>query len=122
MSPALILRATLVLAWVFSPPLLCVLAIRRSLPRSSSTTVRRVLAPVLAVLIFADWVAFVVTFFRGNIGGFGSHYLTTRSADSFLIASLGLVVMSPAAGLARGKLKVASFLVFALWFGSAIVA
>jgi hypothetical protein len=74
----------------------------------------------LAVLI--DWAAFLLLLARGFIGGFGTHYVTTRSADWFVIGSIMLLVTALAAKVARGKLALASFSVFALWVGSEIVA
>jgi hypothetical protein len=58
----------------------------------------------------------------GQIGGFGTHYITTRLADWFLLVSLLLFVGSIAANVARGKLCLASLLVLALWAGSELVA
>lgn len=59
---------------------------------------------------------------QGFIGGFGTHYLTTRMADWFVVGTLVLFGVAIATKVARGKLVIASFLLLALWVGSEIVA
>jgi len=68
------------------------------------------------------WCSFVLFSVVGQIGGFGTHYVTTRLADWFLLGSLTVFVISVASKVAKGKLVLASLLVFALWFGSEMVA
>ena len=46
----------------------------------------------------------------------------TFMANWFMLGSLVLLAAAIATKIARGKLTLASFLVFALWVGSAIVA
>jgi hypothetical protein len=58
----------------------------------------------------------------GQIGGFGSHYMTTRLADIFLLVSLGILIASFLAYVGRWQLSLASFLMLALWMGSEMVA
>jgi hypothetical protein len=72
--------------------------------------------------VLVNWILFLGFLAAGQIGGFGSHYLTTRLADWFLLASLVLHICSIAANVARGKLTLASLLVFGLWVGSELVA
>jgi len=108
--------------WLLSPLILSALAIR-DLKNNDDTGLRSRALPVIAlVLLVAMWCSFVLFLVAGQIGGFGSHYVTTRSADWFLLASLIVLVISVASKVAKGKLALASLLVLALWFGSEMVA
>jgi hypothetical protein len=68
--------------------------------------------------VLANWAFFLAFVVTGQIGGFGSHYVTTRLADVFLVASLLLLVGS----FVRWQLFLASALMLALWVGSEMVA
>jgi hypothetical protein len=109
-------------AWLFSPLILPAFAIRE-LKNSDDTGLRSRALPVVAlILLVAMWCSFVLFSAAGQIRGFGSHYVTTRLADWFLLASLIVVVISVASKVAKGKLALASLLILALWFGSEMVA
>jgi hypothetical protein len=118
----LLARLGIAAVWVFSPPILIALAIRdwrkadRTVPRT------KVMPVAVAVAILADWAAFVLLAALGFIGGFGTHFVTTRMADLFVVMSLLLLVVTIATRVARGKLVLASLLVLALWLGSELVA
>ncbi|SRR6266536_3797112 len=108
--------------WLFSPLILSAFAIRE-LKNSDDTGLRSRALPVVAlVLLVAMRCSFVLFSAAGQIGGFGSHYVTTRLADWLLLASLIVLVISVAGKVAKGKLALASLLVLALWFGSEMVA
>ena len=110
--------------WLLSPPLLIALALRQwqRLTKQKTTGLRSVWPGAVGVAVLADWILFLGLAAGGQIGGFGTHYITTRLADWFLVISLLLFVGSIAANIARGKLSLASLLVFALWAGSEFVA
>jgi hypothetical protein len=55
-------------------------------------------------------------------GGFGSHYMTTRLADVFLLVSVLVLIASILAHVGRWQLSLASTLMLALWVGSEMVA
>ena len=61
----------------------------------------------VALAVLANWILFLAFVAAGQIGGFGTHYITTRLADWFLLISLLLFVGSIAANIARGKLSLA---------------
>jgi len=108
--------------WVFAPPVLVVLA-ARDLKRSVGTGVRSRALPVIVPLLLAGlWSSFVVLALSGHIGGFGTHDITTRWADWFVVASLAALVTSVVSQVAKGKLTLASFLLLALWLGAELVA
>jgi hypothetical protein len=108
--------------WVFTPPVLIALALREWW-KSPEKGPRAKMIPVsMALALLGDWVFFLVLSALGFIGGFGTHYMTTRSADWFLCFSLLLFGAAFVGKIARGKLAVASFLVFALWAGSELAA
>jgi hypothetical protein len=70
-----------------------------------------------------DWAWFLFLAYRCQIGGFGTHYLTTRSADIFLLISLAALVAAFALkGATRGFAILSAFLMVALWVGSEMVA
>jgi hypothetical protein len=115
-------RLGIFVLWLLLPIGLVVFAIRE-LRNSSDDGLRARWLPVIAVaLLGAIWCSFVLFSLTGQIGGFGSHYLTTRLADWFLLGSVIVLVISIASKVAKGKLVLASLLVFALWFGSEMVA
>jgi len=108
--------------WLLSPLVLGGLAMRE-LKNSEDARLRSRAVPVIALaLLLGIWFSFILLFAIGQIGGFGTHYLTTRSADWFLLGSLTVLVISITSKVAKGKLALASLLVFALWFGSEMVA
>lgn len=73
------------------------------------------------VLLNALW--FICVACRGEIGGFGTHYMTTRMVGWYFLASV-LTTMSVwlLKGESRWEAFLASFLTTALWFGAGIVA
>lgn len=72
--------------------------------------------------VLANWLLFIAFAGAGQIGGFGSHYMTTRLADVFLLASLLVLIASIFAYVGRWQLSLASFLMLTLWVGSEMVA
>jgi hypothetical protein len=67
-------------------------------------------------------VLFIAFVLAGQIGGFGSHYMTTRLADVFLLVSVLVLIASILAYVGRWQLSLASTLMLALWVGSEMVA
>jgi len=73
--------------------------------------------------IVANWVWFLVLACRGEIGGFGTHYLTTRSAGYGLLAALvGLLAAFTLKKQSRVCALLSAFLLIVLWAGSEMVA
>ena len=118
-----IIRLSIAFLWVVSPPVLIALALRqwKRVNKASTSGFRTLWPAIVGVIVLADWLLFLGFAAGGHIGGFGTHYITTRLADWFLFISLLLFVGSIAANIARGKLSLASFLVLALWAGSELV-
>jgi len=78
-------------------------------------------ASILAIL--ASWGWFLRLAYSGAIGGFGTHYMTTRSADRYLLCALVSVGASfSLRASSRIFAIVSSFLMTALWIGSEMVA
>jgi hypothetical protein len=78
---------------------------------------------MLAVAVLIDWAAFLGLFFRGYVGGFGSHLLTTPVAmwfwiGSLILAGIAITIEPPR----RWQLGLASVLICALWLGSQFIA
>jgi hypothetical protein len=110
------------LLWALSPPALAVLSLREW-KKTNEPDLRTKILPMLAAMgVLFVWSCFVVLLFKGEIGGFGSHYVTTRSADWFLLISLLVIAISIASRVAKGKLAFAGLLVLALWMGAEMVA
>jgi hypothetical protein len=117
-----LIRFSIAVIWGLAPVVLIGLAIR-DWKKACGTELRtRVMPIAVALAVLIDWAIFLLLLARGFIGGFGTHYVTTRSANWFVIGSLALLVVATATKVARGKLALASLLVFALWVGSEIVA
>ena len=119
------MRAALMLTWMLSIPTLVVLSARSWLVSSGAplTTWRRFLGVSSLVQLSVGWVAFIVLFGTGQIGGFGSHFMTTRLADWFLLLSFsGFVTGVFLQQATRMAALSAGFLLTALWFGAEMVA
>jgi hypothetical protein len=117
-----VIGISLAAAWLLSPPVLAVLALR-TWKRERNLAERKPLWPVaIGTALLANWVLFVTFLAIGQIGGFGSHHMTTRLADVFLLVSLLLLITSFVSRVGRWRLSSASFLMLALWVGSEMVA
>src|SRR5260370_37476137 len=91
--------------------------------RSELPLWRNALGVFFIISVVADWAWFLFLAYRGQIGGFGTHYLTTRSADlCLLIALAGLVAAFALKRGSRGCALLSAFLMLALWGGSEMVA
>ncbi len=118
-----VIRISIAAVWLLSPPLLVFLALRqwKSTRRQQPSHWKNALPVIVGATVLADWVLFLVFLFIGQIGGFGTHYVTNPRIWPFLWLSFVLVIGSLLATVGRGKLCLASVLVSALWFGSFIV-
>jgi hypothetical protein len=112
----------LVASWILLPIVLVVLSIREWRRTNEFKTWQRALIIIVAVSILVDLISFLFAIAIGSIGGFGSHYMTTRNADWFVLGSLLILAFSALAKVSRGKLALGSLLVLALWVGSELVA
>jgi len=84
---------------------------------------RNALSAFSIISVIADWAWFLFLAYRGQIGGFGTHYLTTRSADLYLLFALaGLLAAFALKRGSRGCALLSAFLMLALWGGSEMVA
>ena len=84
---------------------------------------RGTLGSVAISLVLLDCLAFILLFCKGEIGGFGTHYITTRMVGWYFLAS---IVATMSAVLVKGESRweaiVSGVLTTALWFGSGFVA
>jgi hypothetical protein len=112
-------------AWVLAVPVLGItgLVLWLKSSRSDLPSWRNALGAFSIVAVVADWAWFMFLAYQGQIGGFGTHYLTTRSADLFLLIALaGLIAAFALKGGSRGFVVLSAFLMLALWGGSEMVA
>jgi hypothetical protein len=122
LHPASVIRVSIAAVWLLSPPFLAVLALR-SWKRGQRPVGWKATWPLItAIAVLANWLLFITFFFTGQIGGFGSHYMTIRLADIFLLVSLLVLIASFLAHVGRWQLSSASVLMLALWVGSEMVA
>jgi hypothetical protein len=119
---ASVIRVSIAGVWLLSPPFLAGLALRSWRRRQGPVGWKAIWPLVTAVAVLANWLLFIALVFTGQIGGFGSHYMTTRLADIFLLVSLLVLISSFLAYVGRWQLCLASFLMLALWVGSEMVA
>jgi len=117
-----VIRMGIATIWLLSPPFLAVVALRSWKRGERPVGWKATWALVTAVAVLANWLLFTTFIFAGQIGGFGSHYMTTRLADTFLVLSLVVLAASFLAYVGRWELSLASFLMLALWVGSEMVA
>ena len=108
--------------WLLSPPVLATLAVMRWKRGERRVGWKGVWPIVSASAVLMNWLWFLAFLFAGQIGGFGSHYMTTRLADWFSLFSLAVLIASLIAYVGRWQLFLASLLVLALWVGSEMVA
>jgi hypothetical protein len=111
--------------WVLSVPLLGVVALvvwfKRH--RSNLPLWRNALGLGSVAAVGVNWAWFLFLTYCGQIGGFGTHYMTTRSADRYLLVPLAAILASFALkGKSRVLAALSAFLMFALWGGSEMVA
>ena len=116
------IRAGIATVWLLSPPVLAVIALRLWKHLKRPDGLKAGLPVAIGVAVLANWLLFIAFAVAGQIGGFGSHYRTTRVADVFLLASFLVLVASIFAYVGRWQLSLASFLMLALWAGSEMVA
>ncbi len=110
------------IVWILSPAILIVLAIRESRKADRAEPREKVMPIAVSIAALADWVSFLFLAVLGFIGGFGTHIVTTPTANWFVVGSLVLLVVAVATKIARGKLALASLLILGLWVGSEMVA
>ena len=84
---------------------------------------RGTLGSVAISLVLLNCLGFVLVFCRGEIGGFGTHYITTRMVGWYFLAS---IVATMSAALLKDESRweaiVSGILTTGLWFGSGFVA
>jgi hypothetical protein len=111
--------------WVLSVPLLEVAALVgwfKSL-RSKVSIWRNALGLGSVTAVTMNWAWFLFLAYCGQIGGFGTHVMTSRSAGRCSLVPLAALVASFAfKGKSRIFAALSAFLMFALWGGSEMVA
>jgi hypothetical protein len=74
-------------------------------------------------LVLLDCWYFAILFCRGEIGGFETHYVTTRMVGWYFWASIAVTAVAwLVKGESRRETLIAGMLVTALWLGSGFVA
>jgi hypothetical protein len=119
---AAVIRVSIAAVWLLSPPFLAGLALRLWRRSQRGVSWKAIWPLITAVAVLANWLLFIALVFTEQIGGFGSHYMTTRLADIFLLVSLLVLIASFLAYVGRWQLCLASVLMLALWVGSEMVA
>jgi hypothetical protein len=114
-------RIAVIGMWVLAPPVLAIIAIA-GIVRGGSDERSRSVPVMLSLAVLIDWAAFLGLLFRGSIGGFGSHILTTPVATWFWIASLILAAIAVTIKPPRWQLALAGVLICTLWLGSQFIA
>jgi hypothetical protein len=73
------------LVWVASVPILAICAFRIWLTRNrvEIPPSRNLVGVVSLVVVLASWILFGLLAYCGRIGGFGTHYITLRPANTF---------------------------------------
>lgn len=115
-------RISIAAFWLLSPPVLAVLALRGCKRDNQDTKLKRCFSLFASVGVLSNWILFVAFVCAGLIGGFGTHYMTTRLADVFVWFSILVLMVSAVARPGRWQLVSASLLLLGLWFGSEMVA
>jgi hypothetical protein len=91
--------------------------------RADVTRARRTAGSVAIGLLLLNCCYFALLLCKGQIGGFGTHYITTRMVDWYLLGSMGVTATSwLTKGESRREALIAGALATVLWFGSELVA
>jgi len=122
LHPASVIRVSIAALWLLSPPVLAIFALRLWKRKERPIGWKAAWPLVTAAAVLANWFLFIAFVLTGQIGGFGSHYMTTRLADVFLLVSVLVLIASILAYVGRWQLSLASTLMLALWVGSEMVA
>jgi len=122
LHPASVIRVSIAAIWLLSPPFLAVLALRLWRREQRPIGWKAPWPLITSAAVLANWILFIAFVVTGQIGGFGSHYITTRLADVFLVVSLLVLIASILAYVGRWQLSLASVLMLAFWVGSEMVA
>ena len=107
---ASVVRTSIAAIWLLSPPVLAILAVMRWRRGGRRAGWKGVWPVVFASAVLINWLLFLALLLAGQIGGFGSHYMTTRLADGFLLLSLAMLIASLIASVGRWQLSLASVL------------
>lgn len=111
--------------WVFSVPIFGVCAFRVWLTRNRSELppVRNLFGVASLVVVLASWILFGLLAYCGRIGGFGTHYITLRRADTFFMITFCAAASCAALkGESRIFSMISGFLMATLWAGALLVA
>jgi hypothetical protein len=122
LHPASVIRVSIAAMWLLSPPFLAIFVLRLWKQKERPIGWKAAWPLITAAAVLANWVLFIAFVLAGQIGGFGSHYMTTRLADVFLLVSVLVLIASILAYVGRWQLSLASTLMLALWVGSEMVA
>jgi hypothetical protein len=108
------LRATLVLAWLVSPPFLVLLAvlIRRRTPHAENSKTRT--SAAIGSAAVANWILFIVLFIKAQTP-YGVVFQTSPLTHALLLLSCFAVIASLPVFRWRWPLLLANFLLITLW-------
>ena len=115
----------MLVVWVVSVPIFGVCAFRMRLTRNrlELPPVRNLFGVASLVVVLASWILFGLLAYCGRIGGFGTHHITLRRADTFFMitfcAAAGCAALK---GESRAFSMMSGFLMVALWAGALLVA
>lgn len=120
--PAGLIRVGIAAMWLLFPPFLSVVALRHWNRAERRADLSSAWPLITATAVLGNWGIFVGLALLGQIGGFGTHFMTTRLASVFFLASLLILIASFFARVGRWQLSLASAMMLALWVGSEMVA
>jgi hypothetical protein len=111
--------------WTASGPIFAICAFQMWLKRNrvELPPLRNLVGLVSLVVVLASWILFGLLAYCGRIGGFGTHYITLRPANTFfMITSCAAASCSAFKGESRTFSMISGFLMAALWAGALLVA
>lgn len=110
------IRATILLAWLLSPPVLTIFALVawrcKRHPGSWKTTA----ALAIGTVVLTNWIFFLYFLFNGQTI-YGYEYHTSRATDTLLLISFLMLIASIAVYVGRWQLLLANILLVTLWIG-----
>jgi len=84
---------------------------------------RNLLGVTSLIVVSASWLLFGLLAYCGQIGGFGTHYVTLRASSMFfLVTFCAAASCTSLEGKSRTFSVSAGFLMAALWAGAQLVA
>ena len=110
-------RTVILLAWLFSPPVLALICVARWRKSTQPLAGWKRLSPlVVGTAVLANWVAFAIYLATGWDGGVGTEHRVSHLTFALVVFSLVSLIASVGTCRRRWSLLTANILLLTMWF------